>query len=181
MIKFSFFLFLLFVSISVIGQDNPDKRNQYYALNTFFIEGLGKTGNVSLNFERRYILDEKKAISGQIGVGPDVGALKVPLTFNYIQSKGPHHLVMGLGQTMFFNAELNSGKFIYHKLTYSLEDSYWHVQIGYRYQPIAGGLFAQVLYTPLFGSPDAPGPEIIGVHQWVGISIGYSLKNVNVQ
>ena len=181
MIKYIFFTLLLLICITTSAQEVADTRNQYFALNTFYIEGLGKAGNVSLNYERRHILNEKQAISGQIGVGPDVSAMKVPITFVYTRRKKAHQLVAGFGKTVYFDAGINNSKYIYHKLSYSLEDSFWHIQLGYRYQPGTGGVFAQILYTPLFGSEDAPGPLVMGIHHWVGVSLGYSLKNTNVK
>ena len=181
MIKQVFLTILLFSSLSVLAQEVEENINKYYSLNTFFVEGLGKAGNFSLNFERRYMLSREKAFSIQLGAGPGVNRLTVPLSFYYMKGKGSHYLIGGLGKSFVFRADINSGKFIYHKLSHSREASFWHAQIGYRYQEDIGGVFFQFMYSPIWNADDLPGKEVIGINQWLGISLGYSLKNANVR
>ncbi|MDX2246743.1 MAG: hypothetical protein SF052_08215 [Bacteroidia bacterium] len=181
---FPLLLYTLLWTGFVSGQSQ--KYHEYYSRNTFFFEGLGRAVNFSLNYERRYIPAPKIKLGVQAGIAPDIQRINFPLSFSVFYGPGPHHLEAGGGLVLPFDSELTTHRYIYNRLRLSREEIYTHALLGYRYQPDMGGFFFRASYTPMWGVAYNPLMEPFyrlgkKLQHWVGVGVGYSLKNANVR
>lgn len=133
-------LFILFSFSITFGQESAAPVSQ----NTVFAEFLGP-GIASFNYERRFS-KQPGGLGARIGIGGfyivDNGVFTMPLGVNYLIGKNNKNFFeMGMGVSFLSTRGNKEDKF-----TSSL--GYFH--LGYRYQPMGGGLNFRAGLTPLF-------------------------------
>jgi len=113
----------------------------------FLIGGSGPF--LSANYDRRF----GKRVSGPgfaVGVGyySDFGinVFSIPVSLNYLLGRNPHFIEVAAGTTF---ATATSDLFSDERETGSL--FFYHINVGYRYQPNWRGLFIRGGVSPLFG------------------------------
>lgn len=178
-------LVILLSGIYSLSAQSPD-FNKYYSRNAFLLEGLGRTATFSLNYERRRVLTQKLKLGTQIGVAPGLKRVRVPLYINLHYGRRVHHAEAGAGIVFQFSSEVTQNHLIYNRWQILRDQTYQVLHLGYRYQPLEGGFFFRIGYTPLIGIAYE---QILRnfykinrpFQHWGSISIGYALKNVNVK
>jgi hypothetical protein len=151
-----FFFVIIFTFQKLIAQDTVYLKHSSSGKITVtdrppqavFAELYGRAGIFSVNYDRRFF----KRLDGlgfTLGGGyikiDDLSLVSIPITINYLIGKKGKYLELGAGAT-YFNAEIddidnatNSGHSIIGTLT-----------IGYRSQPVNGGLIFRVGINPFF-------------------------------
>ncbi len=165
------FVFSFLFNSQFLAQEEIE--NDHYMPNAIYIEFLGNAPWFSLNYDR--MINEN--FSFRVGLGYFISesrflwckteakteALTSPLMFNYVSGSLNSKLEVGIGVLFISASELNVGSpFISthdDKNQFKLTST-----IAYRYQPIDGGIFFKIGFTPIVGSK-----EII---PFFGISIG---------
>ena len=150
---------MFFYGVSAATAQGPAKA--------IFFE-LGGPGLASINYDMRFSKSEKGLGAGagvggfSIGRGNERGtAIFIPLAVNYIMSKNERdYFELGVGVTPVILREIFSeeGK--------TFSRTFGHVNIAYRLQPKAGGLFFRAAITPIF-SRSFFWPYYMGFSVWV--------------
>jgi hypothetical protein len=132
--------------------------------NSIYLELLGSGGVYSINYDRLFTPN----IGGRIGFSylsldkdfiiPEVTMYFFPLSFNYFVGNGSSKLEFGVGMTFV------TGQFDWFGLKGSGSIVIANFNIGYRYQPVDGGLLFRIGFNPVV-TPN-------GVKPWGGLSIG---------
>jgi hypothetical protein len=192
-------LLAVFVVTTVFARqtkDSTDLRFSARSRNTFFVEFLGNNFYYSLNYDR--ILFQKKnfLISGRIGFcgfpqfrgNYTIGA---PAEINLSFGKKRNFLETGFGMSYLYIDSYyfltgDSGRLV-EIVDQKINWLFIVERIGYRYQKPDGGFFFKVAFTPLFQVVDKRKDKYNGMFTsfsphhfilpWIGISIGYTLKN----
>ena len=173
-------LLILISSPAMLTAQNQERRlHDFHSRNAFFVEAAGKAINYSLNYERRYLINESQKVGVQVGVAPATGVLYFPLSVNAIWGSSAHQLETGLGLTLEAESKLVNGRYTYHGLDSVRTMATAH--IGYRYQPSLGGILFRVAYTPRFEYPGRATEAGRQFVHWFGISLGWALKNHNIR
>lgn len=152
-------VFIIFITISIYGQNSGDKRKSIY----FELAGSGGLG--SFNYEKHFL---KKNItdftwSAGFSLAPidknNGTGIVFPIMAHALIGKNAHKLEFGIGQGITITTK---GSFF--ALTTAA--------IGYRYQSENKKWFYRIAYTPLIS-------YLIDfqLQQWAGISIGYTFQN----
>ena len=137
------------------------KAGNAQSAKAFFVEA-GGPGLASFNFDTRFS-GKEGGLGGRIGVGgfniDGEGAVFVPLTINYIVSKdNANYFEIGAGATLVpSSSAVEPGPF---------KNTSGHLNFGYRYQPVKGGLFFRATINPIFG-------QSFFWPYYGGLSIGY--------
>ena len=113
----------------------------------FLIGGSGPL--LSANYDRRF----GKRVNGggfAVGVGyySDFGIniFSIPISLNYLLGRNSHFIEIAAGTTF---ATASSDLFSDERESGSL--FFYHINLGYRYQPTRGGFFIRAGVSPLFG------------------------------
>ena len=151
-------LALLFISILLSFNINAQK-----AAKSVYAE-LGGPGIASLNFDTRFNKTEA-GLGGRIGVGgfsiDGSSVVFFPIGINYLLGKdSKNYFELGAGVTPI----IASGDFTDDGTTFST--TFGHVLIGYRLQPLNGGITFRAFICPVFGSFGF-------VPYYAGLSFGY--------
>lgn len=143
---FLFFIFCFLFSLPALAQKNV-RRGSPHASNVF-LELVGNTGILSLNYDRRFS-EGSNGLGGRIGIGLGEGraghtfpeiAVTVPVVINYLLGSGPHYLETGVGLTI---GSTEFGE--------KLKSSYFVPNLGYRFQKLAGGFTMRIVASPFLG------------------------------
>ncbi|MFN4284823.1 MAG: hypothetical protein ACK4E8_02565 [Lacibacter sp.] len=126
---------------------------------------LGGPGLASVNFDTRFTKNQN-GVGGRIGFGGfslgGASLFLVPAAVNYlIGNNTSHYFELGAGATFSFaSADVGDGN---NKV---FNNTFGHLNLGYRYQPQNSGVTFRVAVNPLFGN---------GVFWPVygGVSVGY--------
>lgn len=185
--KNSHFIFLAACAILLIApcsfsQNTKTAIYDGYKKN-IFIEGLGSSLIVGINYDMRLQRGKTDGVGFRAGIGyapmksyimgvQDYNgmALSFPIEANYLFGKRKNYVLAGVGILPIYadvkGASIFSGKYSAKGFTYGAT----YLSLGYRYQPIKNGLMFQINWNPMI--------DTNGHFQakWFGISIGYSLR-----
>lgn len=127
---------------------------------------IGGPGLASLNFDTRFTR-QNLGLGGRIGIGGfkinDVGLLIVPVGLNYLISNDEKNCLEIGGGFTYINLSSDSENDTEQS---SFENSFGHLWLGYRLQPIDQGISFRAGICPVFGSGSF-------IPYYAGISIGY--------
>ena len=124
---------------------------------------LGGPGIASFNYDLR-ISGRQGGLGGRIGVGfsnivsSGIPVYYLPLGINYLLGKERHYFEIGGGFTPVINASPDGDS--------AIPNSFAHLVLGYRFQPINKGFTFRAFLCPVYGNG-------IFVPYYVGISGGY--------
>jgi len=157
--------------------------------NSIFVEGGGPGLLYSINYERivendfglragfSYTSFSASASSGGSTASASAAIITVPVIASYLGvSSGNHVLEMGAGGTIVYASGSASGTGI--SSSGSGMTGLGTVILGYRRQPVAGGLQFRIGLEALVGkglSLSNPDPNSFGVLPWMYMSLGFSL------
>lgn len=136
---------------------SPAKRLDH----TFFVELLGNGVIGTLNYD----LLINRSISFRIGLFPytALGFFSMPLTISpliRLSENGSHFVELGGGLTVICGGAHSGGC-----------GSLGTLIAGYRYQPVGGGFFFKLAWTPIF----IDDPYVTFGKNWAGLGFGFSL------
>ncbi|MDR0830611.1 MAG: hypothetical protein LBN95_10965 [Prevotellaceae bacterium] len=168
------------------GIDNSDDEETQAGQHTIYVEGFGNYINFySIGYDYTLKLKEKHKLSFNFGVSyflrHYVNAICSSITFapeiNYLYGKN-HHFELGVG--FLYDLEL-----FHHPLESSYTNNEWFVpiRVGYRYQREKGGFFFKIAYIPSFTSygavtfTDNENAKFWFMPFGVGVAFGYTFKN----
>lgn len=125
---------------------------------------LGGPGIASFNYDLRFS-GRQGGIGGRVGVGfsnivgPGSSVVYLPLGINYLLGKDKkNYFEIGGGVTQVFNANPDGDS--------AITETFAHLVLGYRYQPIKKGFTFRAFICPVYGGG-------IFVSYYAGISGGY--------
>ena len=133
---------------------------------------LGGPGLAAINYDTRFSKKED-GLGGRIGFGgfsvDNTGAIFVPAGLNYLIGKdGKHYFELGAGVTFVNTFDNNDDFFDDNDGTF--QNTFGHLNFGYRLQPKEGGFFFRAAINPVFGKgffiPYLP-----------GVAFGYKFGN----
>lgn len=176
-----------------IAQSAPD-YNDFQARNAFHIELGGRAILWSLNYERRYILNESTRWAFQVGVGNQLGEpnmrqqrlgldssnLMFPLSLHLLKGRSRHQLEVGLGATVQTRQSIRQGNVRYPQLERGSRLTGVGL-IGYRFHSHLSGPVFRLFYSPLYQYLNRHPDEGTGFHHHFGLSVGWALQNVKVK
>jgi len=117
--------------------------------NAIFLE-YGGPGLVSINYDSRFSKGQN-GFGARIGIGAPFIAfeesrtLLVPMAINYVVGKETsHHLELGAG------VSIAVPLFIVPTKSFKWNNTFGHLNIGYRYQPVKNGVFFRAALNPAF-------------------------------
>ena len=199
--KFFQILFFVLISFSLFAQQKNDSTK--IAKNTFFVEGLGNgIGWGSLNYDRILMYKNNFKISGRIGgifvPRKSMEKYKIALMDNFWSAffeinaywGGRRNFELGTGFSHIYGIESGYELQKYGSYRYASSTLFLPIRIGYRFQKEEGGIFLKIgaiflikiyEFNPI--PPDAPeelkdyAGKINTATPWVGLGIGYTLKN----
>jgi hypothetical protein len=155
-------LFFLFTSGNVFSQDLNANR-------AIFLEGLGNGLTYSLNYDTRFG-PEAYGLGGRGGVGfipvDGVNITSFPFVLNYLLGQRGHYFEFGIGATILTIGTRSEGN-ISRKEFDRATGIGATLSIGYRYQPLDGGLMFRAGLAPIF---DRTG----NLPYWPQVSLGYA-------
>ena len=159
------------------------------ANNSIFLEGGGPGLLYSINYERiveqdwgvrigfSYTSFSASASGGGSTASASAAFVTVPVIVSYLGMRaGNHILELGAGGTGIYASGAASGTGI--AASGSGMTALGTVQIGYRRQPVSGGLQFRIGLEALMGKGLAlsnPDPNAFGVLPWMYMSLGFSL------
>lgn len=172
-------------STSLFGQELFKRQ----ASNAVYVEALGSAKWYSINYER-FLGNEWSVRLGTSLLPNTVNNgfgqyrmldVTVPLTLNYLLNIGrsAHNIEFGVGAAPTFTFASFEGKLsdgsAYNSYSRTLMTTRGIALVGYRFQPIDGGLMFRVTFTPSIEfvpgvSPPLAPPQIM----YGGVSIGYA-------
>ena len=127
---------------------------------------LGGPGIASFNYDLRFS-GRQGGLGGRIGVGfsnivdPGSSVTYLPLGINYLLGKDKkHYFEIGGGITPVFNASTSNDD------DSAIAETFVHLVLGYRYQPIKKGFTFRAFICPVYGGG-------VFVPYYAGISGGY--------
>lgn len=133
---------------------------------------LGGPGVASLNFDSRFS-NKESGIGGRAGFGgfafEGASILFVPLGINYLIGKDgtKNFFELGAGATI-VSASDNTGT---TNSENRFNNTFGHLTLGYRYQPVGNGVTFRVAINPLIGFESGTFWPLYG-----GVSVGYKFK-----
>lgn len=171
-LKCYFSIFFFFLCTASFSQQIESR-----AKNTLYIEGAGVGGYGSLNYERIYFFSSPSNRSKQTAIACRLGIstyylndytdnfnpeIILPLALHFLYGKS-HKLELGIGQTFtsFVRADTNTFKPVRDIRNHT------HFTLGYRYQPLKGGIMLRIAYTPMLEFNT-------DYTHWGGLAIGYA-------
>jgi hypothetical protein len=154
-----FFLFGILFSLSFITNAQSPAMSVYAE--------LGGPGLASINFDTRFSKNEG-GFGGRIGVGgfsikddssdESVGLIFLPIGVNYLIGKdNKNYFEIGAGVTPVFGTG---------DLISDFSETFGHVILGYRSQPLNGGFTFRAFISPVFGNG-------FFIPYYGGVSFGY--------
>ncbi len=153
-------LFVILISSSAIAQ-----APQLYA-------ELGGPSLAGLNFDSRFTKSEK-GIGGRIGIGgfsiDGTGLLFVPAGLNYLVGKDGTKNFLELGAGVTYVKATVDGESA--DPDNNLSNTFGHLTLGYRYQPIGSGVTFRVSINPIIAFKEGVFWPFYG-----GFSVGYKFK-----
>lgn len=182
----SLIIFVLFLRISVYGQNTDAGINEFddISRNTLFLELLGNGGVYSLNYDR--IIAPNIAVRAgfsfiPLSVNNYQEILSFPVGASYLFNfpNTPSHIEAGLGLT-YLHTATSVQRFQTPSSTSPLLLQHWLTVIpmlGYRLQPKHGGFNFRILWTPIAAN------YLMSLNtfsdfstrwNWVGVSVGYT-------
>ena len=171
--------FLLLIIISEVVSAQKPGNFHLYDKNTFYVEILGNTGSLSLNYDRLLYQSPQIKIAGRIGYAylpvkfPIQG---IPFEISVLASgMGNHHFELGTGVSYIKGLEHHYiiRDFAENK-EYISESLFIPFRIGYRYQRQDGGLFVKAGLVPLVSIYDFEKYYTKKSYVWLGLGLGYS-------
>ena len=155
----TFFLFGILFCLSFINHAKGPAMSVYAE--------LGGPGLASINFDTRFSKNEG-GFGGRIGVGgfsirdefsdESVGLIFLPIGVNYLIGKdNKNYFEIGAGVTPVFGTG---------DLISDFSDTFGHVILGYRSQPLNGGFTFRAFISPVFGNG-------FFIPYYGGVSFGY--------
>ncbi len=175
--KLRTFLLLLCIHSVVLAQKSGNFH--VYDKNTIFVEILGNSGSLSLNYDRLFFQSQQLKIAGRIGYAylPIKFAISgVPLEISVLLSaSGNHHVELGTGLSYIkgLDSENSISDFIGEK-EYISESLYVPFRVGYRYQRKNGGIFLKAGIVPMVSIYEFNTYFHKKSHVWFGLGLGYS-------
>lgn len=178
--KKTIFLALAFVASNLLAQQKSDSIGLIQSSN-IYATALGDISYLSLNFEKRYVINSYIFATGKIGLGL---TKEFHLHFNFWGSGSnynypdqyyltlPHHVSLNFGYRRSF-FEIGMGGVFVPLSSYSYYEAYYlYPFVGYRYQPLHFNklLFRIFVSYPLKG---VFGDNFIFIP--VGLSLGWVL------
>jgi hypothetical protein len=129
---------------------------------------LGGPGIASFNYDTRFSKKED-GFGGRIGFGgwsfDGDGTLLVPMGLNYIIGKdNKHYFELGAGATIVKNFYKNGNPGYEDDGTF--DNTFGHLNFGYRLQPAKGGFFFRAAINPIIGKG-------VFFPYYAGIGLGY--------
>ena len=124
---------------------------------------LGGPGIASFNYDTRF-LGSESGLGGRIGLGyskfvsDGIPVVYLPLGINYLLGKERHYFELGGGFTPVFNSSPDGDS--------AISNSFAHLVLGYRFQPIKKGFTFRAFICPVYGNG-------IFIPYYGGISGGY--------
>ena len=125
---------------------------------------LGGPGIASFNYDTRFS-GREGGIGGRIGVGyskfvtDGIAQVYLPLGINYLLGKDKrHYFEIGGGFTPVFNSSPEGNS--------AISNSFAHLVLGYRFQPIKKGFTFRAFICPVYGNG-------VFVPYYAGLSGGY--------
>jgi hypothetical protein len=181
------------LSTAAHAQSSPH-YNDFQARNSFHFELGGRAIPWSLNYERRYILNETTRWAFQLGVGNRMGEpnmrqqrlgldssnLMFPLSLHLMKGRSRHQLEVGLGVTVQARHSIRQGNVRYPRLERGSRLA-GAALIGYRFHPHLSGPVFRLFYSPLYQYLNRPPDQSNGFHHNFGLSVGWALQNVKVK
>lgn len=168
LIKYLILPLFLMLCVTVSEAESSDR---HVALNSVYIQALGKAGYGSVNYERLFFAGNSISFGLRAGLGtynlrdfrnrfnPDL-----IMPFSIVAFYGtPHAIELTAGKTFSSIVQVRQG------IWEPVRENRWSATmgIGYRYMQQEGGFLFRLAYKPVFEFYDRL------VH-WGGISIGYS-------
>lgn len=134
---------VIFLAYSVLTIRAQSKTS--IARNSIYGEGATKGATYSVNYDRVFSNSGKFNKSYRVGFCILKDAIALPLGLQYFSGQGPHFLEYSLTLVPYIGAyqDLFSGNNISDKKLFILPG------LGYRYQPLQGGLFAKIVAGPV--------------------------------
>lgn len=141
---------------------------------SFYFEAFGQGIYNSLSYDRILKMEKNKKTSVSAGITtiphPVLLVSGIPVSYNWLFGKSPHHLEVGIGLTVMhmrrgqvmINHRIETGPGIIQEQVYSGHSHSWFVyltpKIGYRFQREDGGMFLRVALTPVVALFNRIGP-----------------------
>jgi len=134
------------------------------------LQGFGSSPFMAITYDRRFAR-RVNGFGAFAGIGAssvkditkDKTVLTIPVGVNYLFGKHTDFIELGGGVTFVTNY-LD----IFNSVTDDKAGYYCHVSLGYRHQPVLGGVFYRVGVSPLYS------PQESGMSYYFGL--GYNLK-----
>jgi len=134
-----------------------------------FLEGLGNGLTYSLNYDTRFG-PGAAGLGGRGGIGffqvQGVNITSLPFVLNYLLGNNSHYFEFGVGATILTFGTRNNGSISRAELDRATGIGAT-LSLGYRYQPMDGGLMFRAGLAPIF---DRTGT----LPFWPQISVGYA-------
>lgn len=153
-------LFVVFISSSAIAQA-PQLYVELFGPSVF-----------GINFDSRFAKKEN-GLGGRVGIGgfsiDGEGFLFVPFGLNYLVGKDGTKNFLEIGAGATYVSYLSDG--VEGDPDGRLADTFGHLTMGYRYQPIGNGVTFRVSINPIIDFKSGTFWPLYG-----GVSVGYKFK-----
>lgn len=178
--KLPFTILFLGLFLTASAQENPVPLQR----NTLFVEIAGKGGFYSLNYDRILLDKGSWRVAGRVGgmfyrsklnvVGTNYQTMvTLPFELSYLRGKRNHMVELGIGVTPVYRKYDKVEQYSPNILVFQPTPS-----ISYRYQKREGGMFYKATVISMFTYVKKyNSTRNFYLHPWLGLSIGYTLKN----
>jgi hypothetical protein len=138
---------ILFIVLSLIVSVAKSQENR--TKNSIFFEGYGNGILYSINYDR-LITNSFGARIGysKFDLGNEFSFTTIPVLLNYFVGEQNSRLELGAG---IVHVSV-SGNFTWFADTFKADKAFFTSVIGYRFQPIDGGLLFRIDFTPIIGN-----------------------------
>ncbi|MBN2612711.1 MAG: hypothetical protein JXB00_14235 [Bacteroidales bacterium] len=174
---FLFFGILFHFACGIFAQ-KPARQNAYDR-NAIFVEILGNSGSLSINYDHLLFLFPQLKIAGRIGLAflPVNDVISgIPFEISLLVPSGRnHHFELGTGLSYIKGIQNEHiMALLVGEIVKTSESLYIPFRLGYRYQREKGGFFLKAGVVPVVSIYEFEKHFSGKSHLWFGLGLGYS-------